>query len=76
VGNSFSTIETMLTDWDLFFGLLSIAFMLFKPQRFKGWLSPRPQVKPTLLGPVDRASLYRWTKGNGVDCYDWFNMLY
>jgi hypothetical protein len=27
---------------------------VFKPQRFKGWFFPRPQVKPTLLGPVDR----------------------
>jgi hypothetical protein len=39
--------------------------MVFKPQRFKGCLFPRSQVKPTLLGPVDRASLYRWTTTGG-----------
>jgi hypothetical protein len=32
-----------------------------QPQRFEGWLFPRHQGKPTLLGPVDQASLYRWT---------------
>jgi hypothetical protein len=26
---------------------------VFKPQRFKGWFFPRPQMKSTLLGPVD-----------------------
>jgi hypothetical protein len=34
---------------------------VLQPQRFKGCFFPRPQVKPTLLGPVDRASLYRWS---------------
>jgi hypothetical protein len=34
---------------------LSIILMFFKPQRFKGWFFPRSQVKPTLLGLVDRA---------------------
>jgi hypothetical protein len=34
---------------------------VLQPQRFKGWFFPHLQVKPTLLGPVDRASLYRWT---------------
>jgi hypothetical protein len=34
---------------------------VLQPQRFKGWFFPRHQVKPTLLGPVDRANLYRWT---------------
>jgi hypothetical protein len=35
--------------------------MFFKPQRFKRWFFPRPQVKPTLLGPIDRVSLYQWS---------------
>jgi hypothetical protein len=34
---------------------------VLQPQRFKGWFFPRHQVKPTLLGPVDRASLYQPT---------------
>jgi hypothetical protein len=34
---------------------------VLQPQRFKGCFFPRHQVKPTLLGPIDRASLYRWT---------------
>jgi hypothetical protein len=33
---------------------------VLQPQRFEGWLFPRHQVKPTLLGTVDRASLCRW----------------
>jgi hypothetical protein len=33
---------------------------ILQPQRLEGWLFPRHQVKPTLLGQVDRASLYRW----------------
>jgi hypothetical protein len=28
----------------------------YVPLRFRGWFFPRPQVKPTLLGPFDRAS--------------------
>jgi hypothetical protein len=28
-----------------------------KPLRFEGWFFFRPQVKPTLLDPLDRASL-------------------
>jgi hypothetical protein len=40
---------------------LSIALMFFKLLCFKGWFFHRHQVKSTLLGPVDRASLYRWT---------------
>jgi tRNA U34 2-thiouridine synthase MnmA/TrmU len=36
------------------FSTLSIALMFFlKPQHFKGWFFPRPQVKPSRLGPVD-----------------------
>jgi hypothetical protein len=34
------------------FWTLSIALMFFKLLRFKGRFFPRPQVKPTLLGPV------------------------
>jgi hypothetical protein len=34
---------------------------VMQPQRFKGWFLTCHQVKPNLLGPVDRASLYRWT---------------
>jgi hypothetical protein len=34
---------------------------VLQSQRFKEWFFPRHQVKPTLLGPVDQASLYRWT---------------
>jgi hypothetical protein len=34
---------------------------ILQPQRFRGWFFPRHQVKPTLLGPIDRASLYQWT---------------
>jgi hypothetical protein len=34
---------------------------VLQTQRFEGWFFPRHQVKPNLLGLVDRASLYRWT---------------
>jgi hypothetical protein len=30
-----------------------------QPRCFKVWFFPRHHLKPTLLGPVDRASLYR-----------------
>jgi hypothetical protein len=30
---------------------------VLQPQRFRGWFFPRLQVKPTLLGPIDGASL-------------------
>jgi hypothetical protein len=30
---------------------------VLQPQRFEGWFFPRHQVKPTLLGPVVRATL-------------------
>jgi hypothetical protein len=43
----------------IFFWTSSIALMFLKPQRFKGWFFPHPQAKPTLLGPVDWASLHR-----------------
>jgi hypothetical protein len=33
---------------------------VLQSQCFKGWLFPRHQVKPTLLGPVHQASLYQW----------------
>jgi hypothetical protein len=33
---------------------------VLQPQRFKGWLFPRHQVKPTLLDPVNRASFCWW----------------
>jgi hypothetical protein len=46
---------------DLLFGLYPSSLCFLKPLRFKGWFFPRPQVKPTLLGPVDRPSLYQWT---------------
>jgi hypothetical protein len=55
------SLMVVLYYWDLFFFNLSVALMFFKPQRFKGWFFPRPQVKPTLLGPFDQASLYQWT---------------
>jgi hypothetical protein len=34
---------------------------VFQPQRFGGRFFPRHQVKPTVLGPVNLANLYRWT---------------
>jgi hypothetical protein len=49
------------------FWTLSIDVMFFKPQHFKRWFCPRPQVKPTLLGPVDQASLYQWFKKHKGD---------
>jgi hypothetical protein len=47
------------------FWTLSIVIVFFfsKPLRFEGWLFPRPQVKATVLDPLDRASLYLWTDG-------------
>jgi hypothetical protein len=33
---------------------------VLQPQRFRGWFFSCHQVKPTLLGAVDRASLYWW----------------
>jgi hypothetical protein len=51
---------------------LSIALMFFKPQHFKGWFFPRPQVKHTLSielacigGPLIEASLIDWTQQSG-----------
>jgi hypothetical protein len=52
---------------------------VLQPQRFKGWFFPRHQVKPTLLGPVDRASLYICVhiytyKVNWSRCTSWRRM--
>jgi hypothetical protein len=55
------SLTMVLYYWDLFFWTLSIALTFCKPQRFKGCFFPRPQVKPTVLGLVDQASLYLWT---------------
>jgi hypothetical protein len=57
--NVFDDVAVLLRS---VFWTLSIALVFFKQQRFKGWFFPRHQVKPTLLGPVDRAILYRWTR--------------
>jgi hypothetical protein len=35
---------------------------MFLTTTFQGMVLPRHQVKPTLLGLVDRASLYQWLK--------------
>jgi hypothetical protein len=53
------SLKIVLYYCDLLFELYLSS--LLQPQRFKGWFSPRHQVKPTLLGPIDRASLYLWT---------------
>jgi hypothetical protein len=34
---------------------------VLQPQHFKRWFFPSHQVKATQMGPVNRASLYRWT---------------
>jgi hypothetical protein len=60
--------QTTNRYWYLFFGLCPLSlcffFFFFKPLRFEGWLFPRPQVKPTLLDPFDRVSLYLWTSNS------------
>jgi hypothetical protein len=38
----------------------NLRLYVLQPQRFKGWFFPRHQVKPTLLGPVDRTILCRF----------------
>jgi hypothetical protein len=57
----------VLYYWYLFFGLYPSSLLprpprpaQKKPLRFEGWLFARPHVKPTLLDPLDRASLYLW----------------
>jgi hypothetical protein len=44
---------------DLLFGLYPSS-LCFATTTFRGMDLPSSSVKPTLLGPVDRASLYRW----------------
>jgi hypothetical protein len=47
--------------WYLFFGPYPLLLCSFKTNTFRGMALPRPRVKPTLLDPFDRASLYLWT---------------
>jgi hypothetical protein len=62
---SFCFFRTNLCISNFHTALTAIYYLYFihrpyilQPQRFKGWFFPRHQVKPILLGPVDRASLY------------------
>jgi hypothetical protein len=48
---------------DLFFGLHSSP-LCFVITTFRGMALPLSSGEPNLLGPIDRASLYRWTFGD------------
>jgi hypothetical protein len=61
------TVEGIPLLDSVFFLLNPLPLYFFKPQHFKGWFFPRLQVKPTLLGPVDQASLYQSTDGGPIE---------
>jgi lipocalin len=46
----------VLNYWYLFLDFIYRHCVFSKPLRFKEWLFPRPQVKPTLLYPLVRSS--------------------
>jgi hypothetical protein len=53
--------KILLRFTGIYFWTLSIVIVFFsKPLRFEGWFFRRPQVKPALLDPFDRAGLYLW----------------
>jgi hypothetical protein len=58
------SLMMVLYYWDLFIGLHPSP-LCFPNRSFKGWFFPHPQVKPTLLGLFDQASLY-WSTDRGL----------